>query len=71
MSSHLMKMPTEPDLSAKVPSASDRLNVRNILYTSWTLFNTSEAATSYQACFPFCFSTVMIGFAQFQHAHMK
>lgn len=38
-------MPKEPDLSSIVESTHDRLAIRNIVYTAWSLFN-SESASS-------------------------
>ena len=36
-----LKMPCEPDLSVQVESGTDRLILRNIIYTAWSIFNSS------------------------------
>lgn len=36
-------MPLEPDLSTTVDLASDRLSIRNIIYTAWSVFNSSAS----------------------------
>lgn len=46
MSSSLIRMPSEPDLACKVSGAGDRLNIRNIIYTAWSLFNSQGNAAS-------------------------
>lgn len=39
-------MPSEPDLSMAVDLASDRLAIRNIIYTAWSVFNSSTLGAS-------------------------
>lgn len=38
-----IKMPVEPDLSMLVDVASDRLAIRNIIYTAWSVFNSGSS----------------------------
>lgn len=38
----VIKMPSEPDLSSFVDSATDRLAIRNIIYTAWGIFNSGS-----------------------------
>lgn len=37
-----VKMPIEPDLSMLVDMATDRLCIRNIIYTAWSVFNSGK-----------------------------
>lgn len=37
-----IKMPVEPDLSLMVEMVSDRLFIRNIIYTAWSVFNSGQ-----------------------------
>lgn len=37
--SKVVRMPVEPDLSTLVDLAADRLSIRNIIYTAWSVFN--------------------------------
>lgn len=41
-----IKMPSEPDLSMAVDLASDRLAIRNIIYTAWSVFNSCSTSGS-------------------------
>ena len=42
-----LKMPVEPDLSQKVESGTDRLVLRNIIYTAWSIFNSGGGGIAY------------------------
>lgn len=37
----------EPDLSTQVDSGTDRLVMRNIIYTAWSIFNSSNGSSGY------------------------
>lgn len=41
-----VKMPSEPDLSVQVESGADRLVLRNIIYTAWSIFNSPNSSSS-------------------------
>lgn len=43
---NILVMPKEPDLTSIVSSADDRLTIRNIVYTVWSLFNSGDSSTS-------------------------
>lgn len=45
--SKIVKMPMEPDLSTLVELAADRLAIRNIIYTAWSVFNSGGGAGGY------------------------